>query len=129
MRHLTPAFALGALRRGRQVEQFLGVIEGDADRYGCQGLRWIALSPGRTGIAVTVCDVEDVGSGAFLDITEFPPLDPDEDEPWGRRFALVDTPEEALRVAERDLAADPGRWVNQGVVCDEYRDFRAAFSA
>jgi hypothetical protein len=48
MRHLTPAFALGALQRGKQVEQFLGAIEID----GQPGLRWIALSPGRTGVTV-----------------------------------------------------------------------------
>jgi hypothetical protein len=41
MRHLIPSFALAALRRGQQIEQFLGRVERD----GQQGLRWIALSP------------------------------------------------------------------------------------
>ncbi|MEU1344513.1 hypothetical protein [Streptomyces sp. NPDC005827] len=121
MRHLTPAFALGALRRGKQIEQFLGATETD----GRHGLRWIAISPGRTGVTIYLSDVEDVGTDTFLDITEFPPLDPDE-ETWGREVAVLPTPEEALHLAEHELAADPQRWVNDGVVCDEYQDFRAA---
>jgi hypothetical protein len=121
MRHLAPAFALGALRRGKQIEQFLGTVQHD---HRC-GLRWVALSPSRAGVAVYLSEVEDIGSDTFLDLTEFPPLDP-EDETWGREIALLSTPEEALHRAERDLAADPERWVNQGIVCDEYRDFRDA---
>ncbi|MFI9366962.1 hypothetical protein ACIG5E_38920 [Kitasatospora sp. NPDC053057] len=121
MRHLTPAFALAALQRGKQIEQFLGAIEPD-DRH---GLRWVALSPSRAGITIYLSEVEDVGTDTFLDITEFPPLDPDE-ETRGREIAVLPTPEEALHLAERELAADPRRWVNQGIVCDEYQDFRTA---
>ena len=121
MRHLTPAFALGALRRGKQIEQFLGAIEID----GQPGLRWIALGPGPSGVTIYLSEVEDIGTDTFLDITEFPPLDPD-DETWGREVAVLPTPEEALQLAERELAADPERWVNQGIVCDEYQDFRTA---
>ncbi|MFE0453867.1 hypothetical protein ACFW2D_21805 [Streptomyces sp. NPDC058914] len=121
MRHLTPAFALGALRRSKQIEQFLGAIECDSR----QGLRWIALGPGRTGVTVYLSEVEDVSTDTFLDITEFPPLDPD-DETWGRVIAVLPTPEEAMDLAEREFAADPQRWVNHGFVSDEYYDFLAA---
>ncbi|WOX22809.1 hypothetical protein [Streptomyces solicathayae] len=121
MRHLTPAFALGALNRGKQIEQFLGSIE-SGSRH---GLRWIALSPGRTGTSVFLSDVEDAGTDTFLDITELRPMDPEE-ETWGREIAVLPTPEEALYLAERDFAADPRRWVNQGLVCDEYYDFWTA---
>ncbi|MFF2148652.1 hypothetical protein [Kitasatospora sp. NPDC058190] len=121
MRHLTPAFALSALQCGKQIEQFLGAIEID----GRPGLRWIALSPGRAGITIYLSEVEDVGTDAFLDITEFPSLAP-EDETWGREIAVLPTPEEALHLSERELAADPQRWVNDGIVCDEYQDFRTA---
>ncbi|MER5960344.1 hypothetical protein [Streptomyces sp. NPDC001893] len=119
MRHLIPSFALSALQRGRQIEQFLGRVERD----GQQGLRWIALSPGSSCVTIYVSDVEDVGTDNFLDITEFPPLDPEE-ETWGREIAVLPTPVDALHLAEHDLAADPQRWVNQGIVCDEYQDFR-----
>ncbi|MHC5905677.1 hypothetical protein ACVNF4_17505 [Streptomyces sp. S6] len=121
MRHLTPAFTLGALRRGKQVEQFLGGIERDGRR----GLRWVTVSPGREGVMVCLSEVEDVGDDTFRDVTEFPPLDL-EDEVWGKEIGTVANPEEALRLAERELGADPARWVNQGFVCDEYHDFQAA---
>ncbi|MCX4564721.1 hypothetical protein OHA02_52555 [Streptomyces phaeochromogenes] len=69
MRHLTPAFALGALHRGKQIEQFLGAIERDGRR----GLRWIAVSPGRAGLTVYLSEVEDVGTDTFRDVTESDP--------------------------------------------------------
>jgi len=119
MRHLIPSFALAALRRGQQIEQFLGRVERD----GQPGLRWIALSPGSSGVTIYLSDVEDVATDNFLDITEFPPLDLEE-ERWGRKITVLPTPEEALHQAQRDLAAEPQRWVNQGIVCDEYQDFR-----
>lgn len=120
MRHLAPAFALGALRRGKQIEQFLGTIKND---HG-SGLRWVSLCPGPAGVTICLSEVEDVGTGTFLDITEFPALDPD-GEAWGRVIAVLPAPEEALRAAERELAADPERWVNESLVCDEYHDYRA----
>jgi hypothetical protein len=120
MRYLTRTFTLGALRRGKQVEQFLGGIH-DGDR---QGIRWIALGPGRHSITIYLSEVEDIGTDTFWDIDEFPPLDP-EDETWGKKIAEVTTPAEALDLAERELGARPDRWVNQGVVCSEYGDYRA----
>jgi hypothetical protein len=119
VRHLTPAFALGALHRGKQIEQFLGEVH----HNGRQGLRWIAIGPGRSGIAIYLSEVEDAGTDTFFDITEFPPLDPD-DEAWGKQIAAVSTPEEALDRACSEPGVNPERWVNQGIVCDEYRDFR-----
>ncbi|MET7727321.1 hypothetical protein [Streptomyces mirabilis] len=120
MRHLTPVFALGALHRGKQIEQFLGGIERDGRR----GLRWITVSPGRAGVTVYLSEVEGVGTDTFRDITEFPPLDP-EDEGWGKEIGTVASPEEALHLAARELGADPAHWVKQGIVCDEYHDFQA----
>ncbi|MFJ1895843.1 MULTISPECIES: hypothetical protein [unclassified Streptomyces] len=124
MRHLTPAFALGALHRGKEIEQFLGGIERD----GRQGVRWIAISSSRSGTTVYLSEVADAGTDTFHDVTEFPPLEPDE-ESWGREIAVLATLEEALQVAAQELGADPDRWVNQGIVCDEYRDFRIACKA
>ena len=43
VRHLTYVFAVGALRRGKEIQQFLGGI----DRDGRQGVRWLAIGPGR----------------------------------------------------------------------------------
>ncbi|MEY9969012.1 hypothetical protein ABIA33_007099 [Streptacidiphilus sp. MAP12-16] len=121
VRHLAPGFALGALHRGKQIEQFLGEV----DRDGRRGLRWIAISPDRTGVTIYLSEVEDAGTDTFYDVSEFPPLDPD-DGTWGKEIATVLTPEEALIRACSEPGVNPDRWVNEGVICDEYRDFRIA---
>jgi hypothetical protein len=69
--------------------------------------------------------VEDLGTATYSAIDDFPPTDP-EDETWGKAIATKPTPEEALDLAESQLGALPGRWVNQGVVCSEYRDYKTA---
>ena len=120
MRYVTPKFAITALRRGRQIEQFLGGVQAGERR----GIRWISLSPGREGIGVHLHEVEDVGTDTFWNLTEFPPLDPD-DETQGL-VTVVTAPDEAIRIAEHDLGADHARWVNQGFACDEYGGYRAA---
>ncbi|MCX5357224.1 hypothetical protein OG864_00280 [Streptomyces sp. NBC_00124] len=66
MRHLTPAFALGALHRGKQIEQFLGEV----DRAGRRGLRWIAISPGLMGVTIYLSEVEDAGTDTFYDVSD-----------------------------------------------------------
>ncbi|MFF4232401.1 hypothetical protein [Streptomyces sp. NPDC001820] len=121
MRHLTRSFAVGALRREKQIEQFLGGFEHE----GIQALRWLALGPGRDGITIYLSEVEDVGTATYTAIDHFPPLDPDE-ETWGKVIATTPTSEEALDLAENELGAQPDRWVNQGVVCSEYRDYKMA---
>jgi hypothetical protein len=121
VRHLIRAFAVGALRRGRQIEQFLGGIQRD----GRQGIRWLTLSPGNAGITLYLHEVEDVGTDNFWDVSEFPPLDDEEETGFGRTIAVVSTPDEALDLAARELGAHPDRWVNQAVVCSEYGDYRS----
>ncbi|MEU5894329.1 hypothetical protein ABZ835_47255 [Streptomyces sp. NPDC047461] len=49
-----------------------------------------------------------------------------DDETWGKEIANALTPEEALIRACSEPGVNPDRWVNQGIVCDEYRDFRIA---
>jgi hypothetical protein len=39
---------------------------------------------------------------------------------------VVTAPEEAIEVAERDLGADPAKWVAEGLTCDECGDYRGA---
>ncbi|MGI5171028.1 hypothetical protein ACQEU3_42425 [Spirillospora sp. CA-253888] len=120
MRHLTPAFAQGALRRGKQIEQFLGGFDHGEERV----IRWAALSPGRQGVTLYLSEVIDIGGAAFRDVSEFPPLDPGE-ETWGKVIGTAVGPAEALDLAEREVGAAQDRWVNQGVVGNEYADYRA----
>ena len=120
MRFLEESFALGALDRGRAVEQFLGPV-GDAE---ARGVRWVEVVPARSGLTIVLHTSADVGSEQFCDLVEFPPLDlDDEDEEFGREIAEVESPVDALVVAAARTGAVRGRWVNKGVAQDEYRDF------
>ncbi|MEV7685337.1 hypothetical protein ACFW1F_02100 [Streptomyces bungoensis] len=68
--------------------------------------------------------LEDVGHETFVDLVEFPPFDPgDEDEEFGRLLATRDDPLVALAAAEEATGAVRGRWVNTGMVQDEYLDY------
>lgn len=75
MRYLTESFILGALRRGRSVEQFLGPC-GSLER---PGVRYAEVRATKTSYEVFLHTVEDIGGESFLDLGEFPPLDPDDE--------------------------------------------------
>ncbi|MFI0451478.1 hypothetical protein [Actinomadura sp. 6N118] len=125
MRHLTPAFAIGALRRGKPIEQFLGGFQ----QEGRPALRWSTISPTKSSLTVSLHEVEDVGPdalGGTYDISEYPPLDEEEYLGEGRDIGICESPEQALDLAERELRARKDRWVNFGVLGDEYADYRAA---
>jgi hypothetical protein len=119
VRYLTEVFAVGALRRGRSIEQFLGAASGSEK----PGIRWIEIAPTATGFRVVLHVVEDVGGEHFCDLVEFPPLDPGPEEIFGLEIAAADDAAEAMMIAGTRTWADPDRWVNQGMAGDEYRDF------
>jgi hypothetical protein len=118
VRHLTPSFAAGALRRGKPIEQFLG----PAFHGGRRGIRWVAIEPGPAGFSVLLHLAEDVSEDGLADITEFPPLDPEAYDLWPE-IATAGDEVEAIEAAERLAGADPARWTNFGVAADEYRDY------
>ena len=118
MRYLSRGFAVGALRRGRAIEQFLGACEAN----GLAGMRWIEIRPVPVGYEVVVYEVEDVGSERFADLVGFPPVIPGDEEDFGRVVGVAGDEREALSMAAGHGARDD-RWVNQGVAGDEYRDF------
>ncbi|MEU8976716.1 hypothetical protein AB0D11_47635 [Streptomyces monashensis] len=120
MRYLAESFALGVLRRGRPVEQFLGPA-GSPEH---PGIHYVEVRPAKTHYEIFLHNLEDVGHDSFADLVEFPPLDPDdEEEEFGRLVATRDDPLVALAAAEDATGAVRGRWVNAGVVQDEYRDY------
>ncbi|MEV6179959.1 hypothetical protein [Streptomyces sp. NPDC052015] len=120
MRYLVEPFIIGAMRRGRSVEQFLGPID-SPER---PGVRYAEVRPARTSYEVYVHAVEDVGHENLLDLDGFPPFDQDaEEEDFGQLLGTAESPQDALALAEKCTGAVRGRWVNQGVVQDEYRDF------
>ena len=122
VRHLTPSFAAGALRRGKPIEQFLG----PAFHGGRRGVRWTTIEPGPDGYAILLHVAEDIGDAGsddpMNDITEFPPLDPEAYDLWPE-IAKATEAEEAIDTAERLTGADPARWTNFGLAAEEYRDY------
>lgn len=120
MRYLVESLAIGALTRGRSVEQFLGSV-GDAH---APGVRWVEVVPIGSEFKVVLHTSADVGSENFCDLVEFPPLDPEnEDAEFGLEIAVATETHDALALAEHRTGAVRGRWVNQGMAQDEYRDF------
>jgi hypothetical protein len=120
MRHLTPASAVSALGRGREIEQFLGgSVDGEVS-----SITSITISPRGDAFGVSVHEVLDVGSEDFLDVSEFPPIDEGEYVGEGRSLGTAASPADAIALAESIVAARPDRWVNQGMVGDEYADYR-----
>lgn len=117
---MAESFIIGALRRGRSVEQFLGPV-GSAEH---PGVRYAEIRAARTSYEVYVHAVEDVGTENLVDLNVLPPFDEDaEEEDFGQLLGTTEDPQDALVLAEECTGAVRGRWVNQGVVQDEYRDF------
>ena len=117
-RYLTRSLAEAALTRGRGIEQMLSVTdEGEGRR-----IRWVTISSGPDAdFVVRAHDVHDPGFSSFLDLNEFPPTDEDEFIGEGRLVAEHPEAEVALSAAEA-LGAVSDRWVNEGLIGDEYGD-------
>lgn len=84
-------------------------------------MQWLCLSPRNEGIVLVKHRVEVVGNADFVDVYEFPAVDPDEEHGEGQALATFDRSVEAL-AASIEHGALPDRWVNEGVVQDEYAD-------
>ncbi|MEU2617523.1 hypothetical protein ABZ642_05040 [Streptomyces sp. NPDC007157] len=120
MRYLVETFAVGALRRGQGIEQFIGAVQ----TAETPAIRWVGIESTRRGYEVTLHVVEDVGSENFCDLLAFPPLDPDDE--FGRTLAVADDAAVAMVEAERRTGAVRHRWVNAGMARDEYLDYLRA---
>ena len=119
VRHLTETQSLLALKRGSRIEQMLtrSLSEGK--------LRWLVLEPDRSGIALRLHHVHDTRNADFFDVYEFAALDEEEPHGEGRLVALYPDEHAALRTAS-SIGSSPDRWVNAGVLQDEYADLRQA---
>lgn len=107
---------MGALDRGRPIEQLL--VQSTTDHM---GIEWLRLSPQSSGVALVRHRVRDLGSAAFLDLYEFPPVDPDEEPGEGAVLARFAGGAEALAASIEHGARADG-WVNDGILQDEYAD-------
>ena len=122
MRHLTERQASSALRRGRQIDQFLGREQLPDRRW---TLRWLTVFSTNREFVLSQHHVEDVGDGQMADIGTFPPIDPDEYLGEGTDIATAESADKILAMA-LEHGATPDRWVNAGVLADEYLDSRSA---
>ncbi|MFF5228496.1 hypothetical protein [Dactylosporangium sp. NPDC000521] len=128
MRYLTRRSAVGALRRGSRIEQFLGVAEVN----GAAAVRWVAVSPMDGAHRVSPHTVEDPDDDRFADPANFFSLDPvDEEYPGeGRETGRSTGEERAMALAELLTGAAADRWVNVAVAGEEYLDLvRSRWSA
>jgi hypothetical protein len=106
---------LAALKRRAPVEQFL-------KRYADDGrprVAWVEVVAGTERYEVRRFDAEDRGGSNCVDLYEW--LDGDV-EP-----EAFETPEQAIEFATTNLGASHQRWVNQGLVQDEYLDAISGF--
>ena len=98
MRYLAEAFALGALHRGRSIEQFLGRAAGEVP-----GIRWVEIVPGEAGYRVVLHVYGDVGGEHFCDLVEFPPIKESDDEDFGEQAAPTHDAYQALALVVIDF--------------------------
>ncbi|XVU28168.1 hypothetical protein ACQPZJ_14320 [Actinoplanes sp. CA-054009] len=121
MRYLTREFAIGALRRGKGVEQFLGGAEFD----GGPAIRWVEIAPMKRRYRISLHTMQDPDDERVGDLPNLPSLDPI-DEAYvgeGRELGLGEDEEAAMSLAERLTGARPDRWVNHGVAGEEYSEY------
>lgn len=121
MRYLSRQFAIGTLRRGNGIEQFLGgaQIEGEP------AIRWVEISPRSGRYRISVHTVQDPGDDQVRDLPNLISLDPVDEEyaGEGRELGVVQDEAEAMSLAERLTDARPDRWVNHAVAGEEYMDY------
>lgn len=88
-------------------------------------MRWLSVCRSDGTFVVRLHHVYDSCDPEFLDVTEFAPVDDDEDVGVGIEVGHETHPKRALQAA-REHGAEPERWVNQFVVASEYIDGRCS---
>ncbi|MFI5709961.1 hypothetical protein [Kribbella sp. NPDC051620] len=121
MRYLARQSAIGALRRGRSIQQFLGPATG----FELPGIRYVEIRPAGKYELYLYC-AEDLGHDQFFEVGEFPSLEPREEDGFGRLIARTDEPEVVLELAKRLVGAATDRWANVGLIDAEYADYLSA---
>ena len=118
VRYLLPNQLSGALRRNHQVEQLLGV---DVTAEELAVVRWMTICTAGDGFELRLHVSEDVGSADFVDVSAFPSAHPDDEYGEGLVVATNAELDELLQIAAGH-GASLDRWVNLGVIGEEYLD-------
>lgn len=116
MRYLLETDVISNLRNGRSVEQLVSKsVYGDFPT-----IKFIRIDKEKSNdVSVSLFEVYDEGNENYLDVYEFPPIEPD--EPDGI-ITVFQTPDEALFYACNSLGANINNFVNDGMIQDEYKD-------
>lgn len=111
-RHLPEDEVRSALLRGATVEQFI-------ERHLIEGrnrVAWLEIRPQSEFYAVRRFDVEDLGNADSADVYAWMEGDTES------QASFFSTPEDAVQFAMSNYGASRQRWVNEGLVQDEYLD-------
>jgi hypothetical protein len=119
VRHLSEHQALMALRRGASIEQML------TESLSQRALRWCSARRSGARFALTLHHVHDDGDDDFLDVYEFETVDDKEEVGEGRLVGEYSDAASVLKAAGA-IGARADRWVNAGVIQDEYASLRQA---
>jgi hypothetical protein len=115
-RYLTDGQLRTRLAQGRVVDQ--------AIRSEGEGLfSWVSISRSDDGLTVRLHRVVDEGSPEYLDVYAFSAADPDDEFNEGRLLDTTSDVDDALAIAKA-AGAEPGRWVAEGTIQDDYRNLR-----
>jgi len=124
-RHLLPSEARAALDRGATIEQFLG-LRPDVDRRPTLAYVWLA---GGRSLAGRLEHRFDEGDPDHLDVNTFGEVDelgtdwdPESGALTNEGYRYFESADQAFEWAAGECGAPRDRWVNTGVVQDEYRD-------
>jgi hypothetical protein len=115
-RYLTISEAKSALARGKQIEQFLGSFYDGQDR----AIRHAVIRPEGDRIIANVYECYEPTRADFFNVGEFQNVDPDENT----EDFIFGSFEEAVSFLEYRNGLSSERFVNQGLVEEEYKDFR-----
>jgi hypothetical protein len=118
MRHLTMRQAEDALVRVKGIEQLLARQRNADGRW---TVSWMVVVPAEGGFRVTLHRVVEPPTVEIFDVADFPPLDEEERVGEGRCVDEVDAPGPAMAGAGAHGAV-PDRWVNLGLIDQEYAD-------
>jgi hypothetical protein len=118
-RYLADGFFEAVLNRGKAIECFLGgsVVGGEP------AIRWISLRKEDDIFVATLREAWDPRDPEFLDVYAFRSTAPEPDDPVSEeRFEDLST---ALRFVTTQWGASETRFVNEGIVQDEYGEYLA----
>lgn len=116
-RYLTESFIHSAISRGREVDQFLGGFSHE----GQPAIRFVEMRAAESGIVLSLYEKYDPRE-EWYDVVSFGDLDEVEQGEAAAEHHC-ESVADALVLAETLYGARPDRWVNAGILDDEYRDY------